>query len=105
MERPERQAVGPRGLAWRLSQYEVSSTKVRLGESTAQGYRSEDLFDARQRYVRLFRTMHGPGRPPRDPRPPLPRLPPTGRAMAFLAALEVDAVALQLPLPPAIGDR
>lgn len=39
-----------RGLARRLGQYEIESTKVRIGDTTPRGYRREDLWDAWQRY-------------------------------------------------------
>lgn len=39
-----------RGLSWRLGAYQVSSTKVRLGDRSLQGYRREDLWDAWERY-------------------------------------------------------
>jgi hypothetical protein len=44
-------AIDPRGLARRLKQYGISSTKVRIGETTLQGYRREDLSDAWSRYL------------------------------------------------------
>lgn len=43
-------ALDARGLARRLRQYGIGSTKVRIGESTFKGYRREDLWDAWQRY-------------------------------------------------------
>jgi hypothetical protein len=43
--------LNPRGLATRLRPYGVSSTKVRTGDTTAQGYRREDLWDAWRRYL------------------------------------------------------
>ncbi|HMQ27982.1 MAG TPA: DUF3631 domain-containing protein, partial [Acidimicrobiales bacterium] len=40
-----------RGLARRLGQYEVESTKVRIGDTSVRGYRREDLWDAWRRYT------------------------------------------------------
>lgn len=40
-----------RGLARRLTAYEVASTKVRIGDATLRGYRREDLWDVWNRYV------------------------------------------------------
>lgn len=40
-----------RGLANRLKSYGVASKKVRVGETTKQGYTAEDLHDPWQRYV------------------------------------------------------
>jgi len=39
-----------RGLAYRLSGYEISSTKVKVGGASVRGYRRIDLWDAWQRY-------------------------------------------------------
>jgi hypothetical protein len=44
-------SLNKRGLAQRLSKYDVSSTKVRIGDSTPRGYRREDLWDAWERYL------------------------------------------------------
>lgn len=43
--------LDPRGLARRLRQYEVSSTKIKVDGKALQGYRREDLWDAWQRYL------------------------------------------------------
>lgn len=43
--------LDPRGLARRLNQYEVSSTKVKIGNASVRGYRREHLWDAWERYV------------------------------------------------------
>jgi hypothetical protein len=40
-----------RKLASLLGEYGITSTKIRTGESTARGYRVEDLYDSWQRYV------------------------------------------------------
>lgn len=40
-----------RGLARMLRKYDVTSTKIRQGDKTLQGYRREDLWDAWQRYL------------------------------------------------------
>lgn len=40
-----------RGLATRLRQYQVRSTRIRIGDWTGRGYRREDLWDAWSRYV------------------------------------------------------
>ena len=42
-----------RGLANRLSRYQISSTKVKVGGASVRGYRREDLWDAWQRYCTL----------------------------------------------------
>ena len=39
-----------RGLANRLGQYEITSTKVKVGGRALQGYRAEDLWDSWERY-------------------------------------------------------
>jgi hypothetical protein len=44
-------ALDSRGLARMLSRYEVKSCKLRLGMTTANGYRRADLHDAWQRYL------------------------------------------------------
>jgi len=43
--------LNARGLAQRLKQYGVSSRTVRIGATTAKGYRREDLHDAWTRYL------------------------------------------------------
>lgn len=46
-------ALDARGLAWRLGNYEVSSTKVKVDGKALQGYRREDLWDCWERYCPL----------------------------------------------------
>lgn len=43
-----------RGLARRLSAYGISSTKVRIGDNTRQGYTAEAMYDSWERYVTLL---------------------------------------------------
>jgi hypothetical protein len=40
-----------RGLAFRLGQYEIGSTKVKVDGRALQGYRREDLWDSWERYA------------------------------------------------------
>jgi hypothetical protein len=51
--------LNPRGLARRLSPYEIKSKQVRIGDRTLKGYTRGDLWDAWQRYVPV-------GMPPRE---------------------------------------
>lgn len=44
-------ALDSRGLAARLSRYDVKSCKLRIGKMTPNGYRRSDLHDAWQRYA------------------------------------------------------
>ncbi|MGH3550507.1 MAG: DUF3631 domain-containing protein [Pseudonocardiaceae bacterium] len=65
-----------RGLARRLRDYEIRSTKVWVDGHSLQGYRREDLHDAWQRYLRLPIRTEGPegpegkGAPPSTPSGP-----------------------------------
>lgn len=43
-------ALDSRGLARRLRQYGIGSTKVKIGDISVRGYRREDLWDTWQRY-------------------------------------------------------
>jgi len=53
-----------RGLAWRLGNYGIASTKVKVIGSSVRGYRREDLWDAWERYC--------PAPAPSLPEPPEP---------------------------------
>jgi hypothetical protein len=58
-----------RGLATRLRGYGVTSTTIRVGETTPKGYRAEDLADPWTRYVpdlRLSATSATPQQPQAD---------------------------------------
>jgi len=56
--------LDPRGLASRLRQYEVRSTKVKIGDRALQGYRAEDLHDAWSRYLAPVTAEAEPPEPP-----------------------------------------
>jgi Protein of unknown function (DUF3631) len=43
--------LDPRGLARRLAEYGVERKTIRIGDTTAKGYRREDFYDAWQRYL------------------------------------------------------
>lgn len=43
--------LDPRGLARRLTAYDIKSTKVKIGDASLRGYRREDLWDAWTRYL------------------------------------------------------
>lgn len=60
-----------RGLARRLGAYDVTSTKVKIGDASLRGYRREDLWDAWNRYL-----------PDGSTEPPEPAEPSTSEAMA-----------------------
>jgi hypothetical protein len=89
-----------RGLAWRLSSYEVSSTKVKIGGTALQGYRREDLWDLWERYCAPL---------PGSPEPPEPSEPSWSGAPAEVpenhevpeppTAPEPDAPPLTCPVP------
>lgn len=53
-----------RGLARRLAQYEIASTKVKIEGSSVRGYRREDLWDAWQRYCPEVPPQAEPTEPP-----------------------------------------
>lgn len=52
-------ALESRGLARMLSRYDVKSCKLRIGATTANGYRRTDLHDAWQRYLPVPPDMSG----------------------------------------------
>lgn len=58
-----------RGLARRLGQYEVESTKVKVEGASLRGYRREDLWDAWQRYCPTAPQQTEPPEPPEPPPP------------------------------------
>lgn len=73
--------LDPRGLARRLRQYEVSSTKVKVEGRALQGYRREDLWDAWSRYLPAPTTAQAEPVEPVEPRrservPPVPHAEP-----------------------------
>jgi len=56
--------LDPRGLAWRLSPYEIESTRVWVAGKSLRGYRRGDLWDAWERYL-----TSSPESPPGPPGP------------------------------------
>lgn len=73
--------LDPRGLARRLRQYEVSSTKVKVEGRALQGYRREDLWDTWGRYLPAPTTAQAEPVEPVEPRrservPPIPHAAP-----------------------------
>jgi hypothetical protein len=89
-----------RGLAWRLSSYEVSSTKVKVSGTALQGYRREDLWDLWERYC-----VPLPGSPelpePAEPTcsDPTPQVPASSEVPEPFDHPEPDAPPLTCPVP------
>lgn len=61
-------ALDARGLARRLNQYDVKSTKVKIGDASLRGYRREDLWDAWTRYLPSAPQEAEPTEPPEPSR-------------------------------------
>lgn len=72
--------LDPRGLARRLRQYEVSSTKVKVDGKSLQGYRREELWDAWNRYL--------PAPIPEQAEPPEPTEPRRSQAISPVPAVD-----------------
>lgn len=59
-------ALDARGLAWRLRQYGIASTKVKVGGRSLQGYRRDDLEDTWARYLSPSAEVPEPPEPSRS---------------------------------------
>jgi len=103
-----------RGLARRLGAYEISSTKVKIGDASVRGYRREVLHDAWCRYLPPVPAEAEPPEPPEPCRShgpnqvplPLPVPEPPSQAEPDDPSLTCDVPQVpQVPLPQEPGRR